>query len=84
MADQILAVIEKYPKLKSSELFLNLQRNLAETEQRIALARHYYNDVVNCVNSRRESFPEGLVAMVSGGKKLKYFQIEKFEYPSQP
>ena len=82
VARQIMAVVERYPALKSSALFLNLQKNLAETEDRIALARQYYNDTVEYVNSRRESFPEGLVARLSGVRKLDYFHAEAFERPS--
>ncbi|MBR5415621.1 MAG: LemA family protein [Thermoguttaceae bacterium] len=81
VADRMLAVIEKYPQLKSEPLFLNLQKNLVETEDRIALARQYYNDTVEYVNSRREAFPEGLVARLSGVERLDYFHAEEFERP---
>ena len=81
VANKVLAVMEKYPDLKSSELFLNLQRNLTQTEDRIALARQYYNDTVEYVNSRREAFPEGWVARISGVKKQEYFHAEEFERP---
>jgi hypothetical protein len=79
MAKDLMAVSEKYPELKSSALFLNLQKNLAETEERIALARTYYNDTVQYVNTRREVFPEGLIARLSGVKKMDYFHAENFE-----
>ncbi|MBR2695046.1 MAG: LemA family protein [Thermoguttaceae bacterium] len=81
VAKQVIAVLEAYPVLKSQALFSNLQKNLIETEDRIALARQYYNDTVEYVNSRRESFPEGIVAKLSGVKRQDYFHAEAFERP---
>ena len=81
VANQAIAVLEAYPALKSQPLFLNLQKNLIETEDRIALARQYYNDTVEYVNSRRESFPEGIVAKLSGVERQDYFHAEAFERP---
>ncbi len=75
----VLGIVEKYQELKSNELFLNLQRNLEETEQRIALARLYYNEVVTQVNNRYEIFPDCLLASISGLRKTPYFQIQNFE-----
>ncbi len=52
-------VVEKYPELKASESFLKLQKQLAETEQRIALARDYFNDIATFYNTRLEIIPTG-------------------------
>lgn len=73
------AVVEKFPDLKSNDLFLNLQKNLVETEERIALAKAYYNDTVQYVNTRRETIPDGPIARLSGLKEMDYFETEQFE-----
>jgi len=70
---------ESFPDLKSSELFLSLHHNLTETEQRIALARNYYNDIIETYNNRRERFPENLIAAVTGLRELALFAAEDFE-----
>ncbi len=58
-------VIEKYPELKASQSFLRLQQQLAETEQRIALARDYYNDIATFYNTRLEIIPDRFVAAIA-------------------
>jgi hypothetical protein len=52
--------------LKVGESFLRLQKSLAETEQRIALARDYFNDIATFYNTRLEIIPERFVAAFSG------------------
>jgi len=59
------AIIEQYPELKASESFLKLQQALADTEQRIALARDYYNDIATFYNTRLRIIPDRLVAAVA-------------------
>ena len=56
--------VENYPELKASDLFLNLQKQLSETEQRIALARDYFNQLVTFYNTRLEIIPDTLLAKV--------------------
>ena len=58
------ATIERYPELKASDLFLKLQQSLTETEQRIALARDYYNDISTFYNTRLEIVPDRFVASI--------------------
>jgi hypothetical protein len=58
----IRTVIERYPDLKASGLFLELQKSLVETEQRIALARDYYNNIATFYNIRLEIIPDRFVA----------------------
>ena len=79
MNAKVLAVIEKYPELKSNESFLALHKSLAQTETRIALARNYYNDVVTAYNTRRETFPESVFAFFAAMRKAKYLVLEDFE-----
>ncbi|MDI9374348.1 MAG: LemA family protein [Thermotogota bacterium] len=62
---RLLALIEKYPSLKSSEVVLKLQKELADTETRIELSRAYYNDIVTFYNTRLERIPDVLVAKIA-------------------
>lgn len=62
VAGVLLAVVEKYPELKAREGFLALQRELVCTEQRIALARAYYNDIATHYATRLEIVPDRFVA----------------------
>jgi len=78
-ANRLTVLAESYPDLKSNELFLSLHHALTETEQRIALARNYYNDVVETHNNRRERFPENLIAAVAGLHEVAPFAAEDFE-----
>lgn len=57
-AKLLLAVQEKYPQLRAQDSFLRLQKNLVDTEQRIALARGYFNDIATCYNTRLQRIPE--------------------------
>ena len=61
-APALRAVAEAYPELKSDAAFLALQRQLVETEQRIALARTYFNDIATFYNTRLAIIPDRLVA----------------------
>jgi len=72
-------LIENYPEIKSNELFRNLHDNLAETEQRIALARGYYNEMVSYYNDRRERVPECYVATMARLTPQPFFHAENFE-----
>ncbi len=60
-AKLLLAVQEKYPQLRAQDAFLSLHRNLTETEQRIALARGYFNDIATYYNTRLERVPDRFV-----------------------
>lgn len=78
-SNRLIALIENYPELKSNELFMQLQRTITETEQRIALARNYYNDIIETYNNRRERFPENMIAFVAGLQPVPLFNAEDFE-----
>ena len=70
---QVLALRERYPQLNSQRNFLELQRQLALTEDRIAAARRYYNTRVEQLNRRVEAFPSGVVARRHGFAKAEFF-----------
>jgi len=72
----LLAVAENYPDLKSSQNFLSLQQQLAETEDRIAAARRFYNGNVRALNTRVESVPSSLVAAMFNFHKADYFELD--------
>ena len=72
----LFAVAENYPDLKSSQNFLALQQQLAETEDRIAAARRFYNGNVRALNTRVESFPSSVIASTFGFKKADYFEVD--------
>jgi hypothetical protein len=61
-APALRAVAEAYPNLKSNTAFLGLQNELVETEQRIALARSYFNDIATFFNTRLEIIPDRWIA----------------------
>lgn len=70
----LMVVVENYPDLKSSENFINLQDELAGTENRIATARKDYNDAVNKLNTKIKKFPSNIMAGMFGIEKAKYFE----------
>ncbi len=71
---RLLSLQESYPDLKSNQLFLNVQTELAGTENRIATRREDYNKVVTDYNTATKQFPGVLTASVMGFKEEPYFQ----------
>jgi LemA protein len=74
--NRLLAVAEKYPDLKASEHYLELQRELANTEDRIQAARRFFNGNVRDLNTRIEVFPSNLVARMFHFDKTGFFEVE--------
>ena len=72
-------ITEKYPELVSGEHFLSLQQSLEETEQRIALARDYYNEMTNFYNTRLDTVPDKYVAKLARLEPRKLLQAENFK-----
>lgn len=79
VAAQLRVVIERYPQLKAQESFANLHKQLVETEQRIALARAYYNDIATQFATRLDSMPDGLVAKLGAMRKEPLLGAADFE-----
>jgi hypothetical protein len=75
----LVAVAERYPAIKAQESFLNLQKNLADTEQRIALARGYFNDIATFYNTRLEVIPDRFIAVLAGMKPQALMAANEFE-----
>jgi LemA protein len=75
---KVLVLTENYPQLKSNENFLRLQDELAGTENRIAVERRRYNEVVQDYNTYIALFPNSLVASMSGfTRNDAYFKTEE-------
>jgi LemA protein len=72
----LFAVAENYPDLKSSQNFLALQQQLAETEDRIAAGRRFYNSNVRALNTRVEAFPSSVIASMFNFGKADYFEVD--------
>lgn len=73
---QLGVVVEQYPQLKSDQNFLKLQSDLKETEDKIALNRQFYNDVVLTYNNTREVFPGSIVAGMFAFKEAELFKVD--------
>ena len=73
----LFAVAESYPDLKASNNFIELQRELRDTEDKIQAARRFYNGNVRDLNIKIESFPANIVAMTFGFKKMEFFELEE-------
>jgi LemA protein len=72
----LFAVAEAYPELKANQNFLHLQEELTGTEGRIAYARQFYNDTVQRLNTKIQSFPANVMAGMFGFKEREYFEID--------
>jgi LemA protein len=70
----IFALAEAYPDLKADQNFANLQENLTATEDKVAYARQYYNDIVNRYNTKTQTVPSSLVAARFGFTEREYFE----------
>lgn len=73
----LMVVVENYPDLKSSENFRQLSDELAGTENRIAVARKDYNDVVKTFNTSIKKFPTNIMAAMFGFKEEVYFEADQ-------
>ncbi len=73
---RLLAVSERYPELKADTQFLELQRGLANTEDRIQRSRRFYNANVRDLNTRIEVFPGNLVAGAFKFGKRESFELQ--------
>jgi LemA protein len=73
---RLFAVAEAYPQLRASENFQRLQEELTDTEDKIAAARRYYNNVVQKYNTAQQTFPSSLVAGMFGFGPREFFRIE--------
>lgn len=80
----LFALSERYPDLKANQNFLELQNQLSEIEDKIQMARRYYNAVVRELNTKIESVPSNVIADVFNFIKKEYFEIETAEEKEVP
>jgi LemA protein len=74
---QVMALGQTYPQLNSSANFLDLQRNLADTEDKLAFARQYYNDAVATSNRLITSIPWMFIAGAADVSEREYYQTPR-------
>lgn len=72
----LFAVAEAYPELKASTNFSDLQRELSDTEDKVAYSRQFYNSNVLDFNARAQMFPTSILASMFGFKPFEFFQAE--------
>ncbi|HIT23662.1 MAG TPA: LemA family protein [Candidatus Faecimonas intestinavium] len=82
--NNLMVIVENYPDLKASTNFINLQDELAGTENRISTARRDYNNVVKDYNAKIKKIPTNIIASMSGFEEKEYFEAEeaKTEVPN--
>lgn len=81
---QLFALAEAYPDLKASDGFRDLQAQLTETEDKVAVARQIYNDTVLSQNNRVQTVPSNIVASLAGFETREFFDApESADEPPQ-
>jgi LemA protein len=73
----IFALAENYPELKANQNFLELQKELEDTENKIQAARRFYNGNVRDFNTKLQVFPTNIIARWLGFKPRDYFEIKE-------
>ncbi len=76
---KLFAIAEAYPDLKANTNFLELQRELSTTEDRIAYARQFYNDSILAYNNMVQKLPGKIFAEIYGRKEKEYLKITEVE-----
>ncbi|HEY3069740.1 MAG TPA: LemA family protein [Gaiellaceae bacterium] len=74
---RLFAVAEEYPELRATENFQQLQAQLADTEQKIAVSRQVYNEVVLTYDTALETVPTNIVAGMFNFEEKQYFEIDE-------
>ena len=80
----LIVSVEAYPQLQSNQNFLELQRELVETEDRIAAGRRFYNANVRNYNTKVDSFPSNILAGMYKFEKATYFEVNDAEVRRAP
>lgn len=77
--DKIFALAEAYPELRSSEEFLNLQKEIDDENEQLAAAKRIVNNNISILNQEIVSFPNSLVARIGGIRKLDFLDEDNIE-----
>lgn len=80
----LFAVAEAYPDLKANQNFLELQRELSDTENKIQAARRFYNGNVRDLNTRIDQFPANIVARIFKFSEREFFELEEGAEAKEP
>lgn len=80
----LFAVSENYPDLKANQNFLELQRELSDTENKIQAARRFYNGNVRDLNTGLEVFPGNIIGNIFKFKKQDFFELEESADAREP
>lgn len=80
----LFAVSEAYPELKASTNFLELQKELTDTEDKVQAARRFYNANVRDLNTQIQVFPTNLIASMFGFEKMDFFEVGAVEEREVP
>ncbi len=78
----LFAVAENYPQLQANQNFLDLQRQLEDTEDKVAYSRQFYNANVLDYNTKVRMFPSNLIANIFGFKEEEFFAANEEERKS--
>ena len=78
----VFAVAEAYPQLQASSNFQDLQRQLEDTEDKVAYSRQFYNSNALELNTKVKTFPTNLIANIFGFKEVEFFQATEAERKS--
>ena len=76
---KLIAVAEAYPQLKANENFVQLQKELSDTEDKVAYSRQYYNNLIRDYNEKIRTFPNTLFNEALGFHEKEYFQTVEEE-----
>ncbi len=80
----LFAVSESYPDLKANQNFLELQRELSDTENKIQAARRFYNGNVRDLNIKVDTFPSNVIANMFKFEKREFFELEEGAEAKEP
>jgi LemA protein len=80
----LFAVSEDYPDLKADANFLELQRELADTENKVQASRRFYNGVVRDLNNEVVMFPTNIIANIFRVQKMEFFDLDDDDEAQEP
>lgn len=80
----LFGIAEAYPELKANANFIELQRELSDTENKIQAARRFYNGTVKDFNTKVQSVPSNIVAKLFGFKNAEFFDLADNDAAQQP
>ncbi|NUQ33729.1 MAG: LemA family protein [Planctomycetaceae bacterium] len=76
---KLMIQVEAYPDLKANTNMMQLTEEVSSTENKISFARQYYNDTVNALNTKVESFPANIIANMFSFKQANFFEVANRE-----